>query len=88
MPVGAEEGGEARLEAFGLTILKDGDDVIIDDAAFDSPAQAAGLDFDQKIQSVLVPVWQAPKELFYIPAILILAGVFFIQRRRKTLAEA
>jgi TRAP transporter 4TM/12TM fusion protein len=83
VPVGDEATGEERLEAYGLEILIEDNNVLIDNAAFDSPAQAAGLDFDQKIQTVLVPVGQPPKELMYIPALIVLAGIFLLQRRRQ-----
>ncbi|WP_169544645.1 TRAP transporter permease [Sneathiella aquimaris] len=79
---------EERLEKVGLELLIEGDEVIIDNAAFDSPAQAAGLDFDQKILSVLVPVSQPAKELMYIPALILLAFIGLIQRRRSRAAQS
>jgi len=84
VPVGDEATGEERLEAFGLEILIEDNDVLIDNAAFDSPAEKAGLDFDQKILTVLVPASQPAKELMYIPAIILLGGIFLLQRRRKS----
>ncbi|MCR9213147.1 MAG: TRAP transporter permease [Proteobacteria bacterium] len=83
MPIGDEPTGEERLEAYGLELLIEDGDVLIDNAAFDSPAQNAGLDFDQKILTVLVPVSQPAKELLYIPALIVLAGIFLLQRRRQ-----
>ncbi|PHQ68886.1 MAG: C4-dicarboxylate ABC transporter [Sneathiella sp.] len=87
VPVGDEATGEERLESYGLEILVEGNDVLIDNAAFDSPAQNAGLDFDQKILTVLVPANQPVKELLYIPTIILLGGIFFLQRRRKAVAS-
>ena len=49
----------------------------------DSPAQAAGLDWDQKIQAVLVPATQPWKELMFIPALLLLALIVLMQRKRS-----
>lgn len=82
-PVGDQATGEERLEAYGLELLIEDNKVLIDNAAFDSPAQAAGLDFDQQIISVLVPVSQPAKELLYIPAILLVIGIYMLQRRRR-----
>ena len=52
-----------------------------------SPAQKAGLDWDQKIIKVRQPVSQPWKELMYIPALLLLALVIVIQRKRRDAAE-
>jgi len=84
MPIGDEATGQERLEAYGLELLVEDGEVLIDDAGFDSPAQAAGLDFDQKILTVLVPVSQPARELMYIPALIVLAGIFLLQRRRRS----
>jgi hypothetical protein len=56
--------------------------MIVDNATFDSPAQTAGFDFDQEIQLVQVPVERLPKELIWLPALLLLGGVVLMQRAR------
>ncbi|MCP4314560.1 MAG: TRAP transporter permease [Hyphomicrobiales bacterium] len=84
--VGDEPDGEARLEAFGLEILEDDGKVLVDNAVFDSKAQAAGFDFDQVIRELLVPAPQPSKYLLYIPALLLLGLIFFLQRRRSDAA--
>ncbi|MZR31615.1 TRAP transporter permease [Sneathiella litorea] len=83
MPIGDQATGEERLEAYGLEILIEDTKVLVDNAMFDSPAQAAGLEFDQQILTILVPVSQPTKELLYIPALLLLGGIFWLQRRRQ-----
>ncbi len=83
MDVGDEPTGEERVEAFGLELLFEGDQVIIDNAVYGSAAQAAGLDFDQKIVSVGVPIYQPAKQLMYIPALLLLALIVWLQHRRR-----
>jgi hypothetical protein len=55
--------------------------------AFDSPAQAAGLDWDQKIRGVLVPQSQPWKELMFIPALIVLGLIVLVQRRRRDHAQ-
>ena len=80
LPEGAT--GEERLQKAGLTIKIEGDKTIIDGAAFDSPAKAAGLDWDQEIQRVLLPVEVPSKYWMQIPAFLLLGFVIWLQRRR------
>lgn len=82
LPVGKGSDGKARLEAIGLELLVDNDKVLIDNAVFDSVAQKAGLDFDQVIQDVLIPADQPAKQLMYIPALVLLALIALMQRRR------
>ena len=81
--LGPKGTGQDRLYDFGLELLADGDEVIVDNATFDSPAQKAGFDFDQKILTVMVPADQPPRELFYIPALLLLGLIVLLQRRRN-----
>ena len=83
LPMGAGDTGEDKLVNAGLELLIEGEDVEVDNAAFDSPAQAAGLDFGQKIVNVLAPNDQPPKELMYIPALLLLGLVIVLQRGRR-----
>jgi len=75
--------GAERLEAYGLEILEQDGKIIVDGATFDSKAQAAGFDFDQVIKTVLVPANQVPKQLLYIPALLLLGFIYWLQRRRR-----
>ncbi|MDP6872191.1 MAG: TRAP transporter permease [Alphaproteobacteria bacterium] len=77
-PTGAE-----RLEAYGLELLIEDGGVTIDNAAFDSAAQKAGLDFDQKILTVMAPADQPIKQLMFIPALLLLGLIVLLQRRRN-----
>ena len=81
--VGDEPTGEERLEAFGLELFDDDGKVLVDNATFDSKAQAAGFDFDQVITQVLVPAPQPSKFLFFIPALALLGLIYFLQRRRS-----
>ncbi|MEM8952017.1 MAG: TRAP transporter fused permease subunit, partial [Pseudomonadota bacterium] len=80
MPEGAS--GDEKLTAAGITLRQDGDKMLIDDVAFDSAAQKAGLDWDQEILQVRQPADQPSKYWIYIPVLLILAGVVMMQRRR------
>ncbi|MCC0064651.1 MAG: TRAP transporter permease [Defluviimonas sp.] len=82
VPMGSEATGEERLAAAGLAFRQDGDKMIIDDAAFDSPAQKAGLDWDQEVLRVLRPASVPSKYWMFIPALALLALVVMMQRRR------
>lgn len=91
VPQGAT--GEERLKALGLTLLDTGEKIeidgqqtakiLIDNVELDSPAAKAGLNWDQTILSVSVPQNSLPKELMFIPALLLAFGVAWNQRRRR-----
>ncbi|MXN66289.1 TRAP transporter fused permease subunit [Stappia sp. GBMRC 2046] len=74
--------GAERLEAAGLTLVDRDGKTIIDDVAFDSPAAEVGLDWDQEIIRVLSPVETPSKYWMYLPALLLLGAVAWLQRRR------
>ena len=84
LPLGEGETGEERLSAAGLELLIEGEEVLVDNAGFDSPAEKAGLEFDQKIVTVREPLDQPPKELMYIPALLVLGLIVVMQRGRRS----
>jgi hypothetical protein len=83
-----EEGatGEERLETAGLVFRTEGDTMIIDDVGYDSAASIAGLDWDQEVLRVLRPLNQPSKYLMFIPALLLLGLVVFLQRGRSARA--
>lgn len=83
LELGEGETGEDRLFNAGLELLIDGEDVEVDNAGFDSAAQAAGLDFGQKIVVVFAPVEQPAKQLMYIPALIVLGLIIMMQRGRR-----
>jgi len=80
VPEGAS-GGD-RLAATGITLVERDGKAIIDDVAFGSPAKDLGLDWDQEIVAVRTPSDAPSKYLAYIPAILVLALLVMVQRRR------
>jgi TRAP transporter 4TM/12TM fusion protein len=82
LPIGAGATGAEKLAAAGLVYVTRGDKVIIDNVDFGSPAQQAGFDWDQEVLRVLRPAPQPTKYLMYLPALLLLAAVVMIQRRR------
>jgi TRAP transporter 4TM/12TM fusion protein len=88
VPVMEGETGEDRLQAFGLLIFEDGDKIIVDGTEYNSKAADAGFDFDQTITEIGVPTDQPPKELMWIPALVLLVLIAFMQRRRDAQAPA
>jgi len=82
VPVMEGASGEERLQTFGLLIFEEGGEVIVDGTEYNSPAAEAGFDFDQKITQIGVPTDQPPKELMWIPAVILLIVIAVLQRRR------
>ncbi len=82
LPEGSD--GNERIAAAGLELLDQDGQVLIDNVAFGSPAEKAGLEFDQKITRVRVPTDQPAKEWMWIPALALLALIVFMQRGRRT----
>jgi hypothetical protein len=82
VPIGEGATGEEKLANAGLAFRQDGDKLLIDDVTFDSAAQKAGLDWDQEVLRVLRPVPTPTKYWMFLPALLVLALVVWLQRRR------
>ncbi len=88
LPVGGEGTGADRLVAMGLETRDEEGKTLIDNVVFSSAAEKAGIDFDQEILNIQVPAKRPPKQLMFIPALLLYAGVWFLQRGRKNKLEA
>ncbi len=67
----------------GLELLIDEDKVIVDNVVFGSTAERQKIDFDFEIASVQIKADRPPKQLFYIPALLLLGLIVMLQRRRR-----
>ncbi|OOF65715.1 TRAP transporter permease [Rodentibacter sp. Ppn85] len=86
------ETGEQRLQNLGLTLLhtqekievdgKQIDKVVIDMVETDSPAAKAGLNWDQTIIDIYLPLVSLEKEWMFIPGLMIIFLVGWNQRRR------
>ncbi|MCW3147539.1 TRAP transporter permease [Stutzerimonas stutzeri] len=75
--------GEEKLEKLGLMTYEEDGKVLIDSVTFGSPAAEAGLEFDQEILAVRAPTDRLPKELMWLPGLLLFALVVWMQRRRR-----
>ncbi len=87
LPVGDEKTGRERLDAIGFEIRDEEGKILIDNIVFSSAAEKAGIDFDQEILNIQVPAKRLPKQLMFIPAMMLYALVWFVQRGRKNKLE-
>ncbi|MCF2905364.1 TRAP transporter permease [Octadecabacter sp. CECT 8868] len=82
------EGADARLDALGIVLVADGDAQNMDEPGFGTELSDALSSFDfygdepVAISSVQVASNQMPKELIWIPALLLLALIAFLQKGR------
>jgi len=89
LPVGEAKTGAERLAEAGIETRKEEGKILIDNVVFSSPAEKAGIDFDQEILNLQIPSKRLPKQLMFIPAMLLLALVWFMQKGRiRKLQEA
>ncbi|MES0824306.1 TRAP transporter permease [Ruegeria sp. SCP11] len=91
--VGDEEGGEARVDAMGLMLFKEDGLVKLEEPLFGSPVADKLGNFDYygdeavRLTSVSLPSSQPPKQLIYIPALILLGLIAFLQRGRAARQE-
>ena len=83
LPLGEAGGGAERLARAGLEVRVEDGKALIENVEAGSPAEEARLDFDWEISSVQMPKERIAKEAFMVPALLALAGVWWLQRRRR-----
>jgi TRAP transporter 4TM/12TM fusion protein len=86
LPVGKTGDGQQRLAtAAGLELREEGGKFLIDNVQFDGAADKQGLgELDTgEVASVIVESDSPPKQLLYIPALLVLGLIIILQRRRK-----
>ena len=88
VPLGPTGAGDARLENVGLLVLIEDGKARLEEPLLGSPFESLGRTFDfyaddpVEIASVALPRDRMPKEVFYLPALLAIVLVVFIQRRR------
>lgn len=73
---------EERISSMGLMLTNTDDRMVVDMVEFGSPAEAAGIDFDWEISSVVVNADRPMKEWVFLPALLLLIGLALNQKRR------
>jgi len=89
LPMGAPGTGAERLLSAGLILREDDGKVLVDDIVFGSAAERLGFDYDWEITQILMPnTERPPNQLFFIPAVLALALIWWDQKRRLRRQEA
>ncbi len=85
LPLGSQSGdGVERLATqAGLVFRTENDKVYVDDVVFGGYAEKQQIDFDWELTSLQVPAQRPPKELFYLPALLLLGLICWLQRGRR-----
>ncbi len=83
LPLGAKEGDyRKRLADIGVTVMPDGDDLSVMAVRFGSVAEKLGLEQSFKITAIEMPAERPAKEWFYIPALILLALIMWLQKLR------
>jgi hypothetical protein len=80
--------GVERLQKAGLALATLDGKVAVKTVSFGSEASKYGLAPGDEIISVLVPAHRPSRYWFAIPALLLLAGVILLQRRRQRFSPA
>lgn len=88
LPLGEGDTPAARLSESGLALSQQGDTMVVDSVTYGSVAENAGLYFGWTIDAVQVPLERPPKELMFIPALILLGALAFGQLRRRAREEA
>ena len=88
LPVPGGESPQERLTQAGLELSENDGKMVVDFVGFGSPAEDAGISFGWTIDAVQVQNERPPKELMFIPALILLGLVAFGQLRRRTPEEA
>ncbi|HHS94704.1 MAG TPA: TRAP transporter fused permease subunit, partial [Rhodobacterales bacterium] len=92
LPLGPKSDGDgaARLRKTAGIAFVPGDEegsLIVDFVEFDGDLQKKGIDFDWAVERVEVDADRPPKELFYIPALVLLGLIAWLQLGRAKRAK-
>ena len=83
LPLGDTGKARDRLNSAGLTVMTLGSDVQVAAVRFGSTAEKLGLEQGFRITSIEVPSDRPAKEWLFIPALVLLALIVFLQRLRR-----
>lgn len=89
VPLGTAGEGAARLEKVGLLVMVEDGVAKLEEPLPGSKFESIGRTFDfyadkpVTVSSVALPAERMPKEVFYIPALVVLALVILMQRARR-----
>ncbi|MBS3911882.1 MAG: TRAP transporter permease [Hydrogenophaga sp.] len=83
LPLGEPGTARERLASSGLTVMAQGDEMLIAAVKFGSPAAKLGIEQGYRIVSVEMPSDRPAKEWLYLPALALLLLVMGLQRSRQ-----
>ncbi|HED13812.1 MAG TPA: TRAP transporter fused permease subunit [Gammaproteobacteria bacterium] len=83
LPMGKRGDGVERLRQIGLELRQEAKDIIIDNVVFGSTAEKVGLDFDQRIENIQLQADRPPKQLVFIPSLLLILLIWRLQKGRQ-----
>src|SRR5690606_20650082 len=84
LPLGEPGNARERLSRIGLRVLPQGEELQVLMVQFGSQAAKLGVEQGWRITRVETPVDRPAKEWMYIPALLLVGLVAWLQRRRMT----
>jgi hypothetical protein len=82
LPLGDPGKAADRLKRIGLTTMSLGGEVQVAAVAFGSTAEKLGLEQGFKVTSIEMPADRPAKEWMFVPALLLLGLIIWLQRRR------
>jgi len=83
LPLGAQTGARERLASAGVSVVPMGEELMITQVRFGSPAARLGMEQGFRIVSAEVPAERPRKEWMFVPALAVLALVIGLQRARR-----
>jgi TRAP transporter 4TM/12TM fusion protein len=88
LPLGEPGDVKSRLGTSGLSVMADGDALMVVGVKFGSQAEKLGIEQSFHITSMEVAADRPAKEWLYLPAFALLAMVVWLQRRRRAAPKA
>ncbi len=82
LPLGPQGTVRERFSGAGVNVMAQGDELLITQVRFGSPAARLGMEQGFRIVSAEVPADRPAKEWVFVPALILLALVVAFQRRR------
>ncbi|MGV3499190.1 MAG: TRAP transporter permease [Hydrogenophaga sp.] len=82
LPLGPAGTAKERLASSGLTVMADGDNLMVAAVKFGSAAEKLGIEQSFRITSLEVPAERPAKEWLFVPALALLALVMWLQMGR------
>ncbi|WP_439113227.1 TRAP transporter permease [Hydrogenophaga sp.] len=83
LPLGDPGSARDRMASAGLTVMAQGDELLIAGVRFGSPAAKLGIEQGYRIVSAEVPSTRPAKEWLFVPALALLLLVMALQRARR-----